>query len=62
MSAGNFTLNVLGESLTDCIILLISAVIFVCIGKDQKDNVKMGGAVCVLLYIVYTHLSDDQVK
>ena len=54
MSATISPLNVLGESLTDCIILLISAVILFVLAKTKKTMSRWEGAVCVLLYIVYT--------
>ena len=54
MSAAISPLNVLGESLTDCIILLISAVILFVLAKTKKAMSRWEGAVCVLLYIVYT--------
>ena len=54
MSAAISPLNVLGESLTDCIILLISAVILFVLAKTKKTMSRWEGAVCVLLYIVYT--------
>ena len=53
-SAAISPLNVLGESLTDCIILLISAVILFVLAKTKKTMSRWEGAVCVLLYIVYT--------
>ena len=54
MSAAISPLNVLGESLTDCIILLISAIILFVLAKTKKAMSRWEGAVCVLLYIVYT--------
>ena len=54
MSAAISPLNVLGESLTDCIILLISTVILCVLAKTKKTMSRWEGAVCVLLYIVYT--------
>lgn len=54
MSAAISPLNVLGESLTDCIILLISTVILFVLAKTKKTMSRWEGAVCVLLYIVYT--------
>ena len=54
MSAAISPLNVLGESLTDCIILLISAIILFVLAKTKKTMSRWEGAVCVLLYIVYT--------
>ena len=54
MSAAISPLNVLGESLTDCIILLISAVILFVLAKTKKTMSRWEGAVCVLSYIVYT--------
>ena len=54
MSAAISPLNVLGESLTDCIILLISAVILFVLAKTKKTMSRWEGAVCVVLYIVYT--------
>ena len=54
MSAAISPLNVLGESLTDCIILLISTIILFVLAKTKKTMSRWEGAVCVLLYIVYT--------
>ena len=54
MSAAISPLNVLGESLTDCIILLVSTVILFVLAKTKKTMSRWEGAVCVLLYIVYT--------
>ena len=54
MSAAISPLNVLGESLTDCIILLISTVILFVLAKTKKTMSRWEGAVGVLLYIVYT--------
>ena len=54
MSAAISPLNVLGESLTDCIILLISAIILFVLAKTKKSMCRWEGAACILLYIVYT--------
>ena len=55
-------LMLLGESLTDCIILLISTVILFVLGKDKKDNVKMGRrGLRTVVYCIHS-ISADQVK
>ena len=62
MSAAISPLNVLGESLTDCIILLISAVILFVLAKTKKDNVKMGRrGLRTVVYCIHS-ISADQVK
>ncbi len=54
MSAAISPLHVLGESQIDCIILLVSAIILFVLAKTKKTMARWEGAVCVLLYIVYT--------
>ena len=54
MSAAISPLNVLGESLIDCMILLVSGIILFVFAKTRKTMSRWEGAVCVLLYVVYT--------
>lgn len=54
MSATICPLNVLSESIIDCIILLVSAIILYIFARTKKTMNRWEGIVCVLLYIGYT--------
>lgn len=54
MSATICPLNVLSESIIDCIILLVSAVILYVFARTKKTMNRWEGIVCVLLYVGYT--------
>ena len=54
MSATICPLNVLSESLIDCIILLVSAVILYVFARTKKTMNRWEGIVCVFLYVGYT--------
>lgn len=54
MSATICPLNVLSESIIDCIILLVSAVILYIFARTKKTMNRWEGIVCVLLYVGYT--------
>lgn len=54
MSATIFPLNVLSESIIDCIILLVSAVILYVFARTKKTMNRWEGIVCVFLYVGYT--------
>lgn len=54
MSATICPLNVLSESIIDCIILLVSAVILYVFAKTKKTMNRWEGIVCVFLYVGYT--------
>ena len=54
MSATICTLNVLSESIIDCIILLVSAVILYVFARTKKTMNRWEGIVCVFLYVGYT--------
>lgn len=54
MSATICPLNVLSESIIDCIILLVSAVILYVFARTQKTMNRWEGIVCVFLYVGYT--------
>ena len=54
MSATICPLNVLSESIIDCIILLVSAVILYVFARTKKTMNRWEGIVCVFLYIGYT--------
>ena len=54
MSATICPLNVLSESIIDCIILLVSAVILYVFARTKKTMNKWEGIVCVFLYVGYT--------
>ena len=47
-------LNVLSESIIDCIILLVSAVILYVFARTKKTMNRWEGIVCVFLYVGYT--------
>lgn len=54
MSATICPLNVLSESIIDCIILLVSAVILYVFVRTKKTMNRWEGIVCVFLYVGYT--------
>lgn len=54
MSATICPLNVLSESIIDCIILLVSAVIPYVFARTKKTMNRWEGIVCVFLYVGYT--------
>lgn len=54
MSATICPLNVLSESIIDCIILLVSAVILYVFARTKKTMNRWDGIVCVFLYVGYT--------
>ena len=54
MSATLGPLNVLSESIIDCIILLVSAVILYVFARTKKTMNRWEGIVCVFLYVGYT--------
>ena len=54
MSATICPLNVLSESIIDCIILLVSAVILHVFARTKKTMNRWEGIVCVFLYVGYT--------
>ena len=54
MSATICPLNVLSESIIDCIILLVSAVILYVFARTKKTMNTWEGIVCVFLYVGYT--------
>lgn len=54
MSATICPLNVLSESIIDCIILLVSAVILYVLARTKKTMNRWEGIVCVFLYVGYT--------
>ena len=54
MSATICPLNELSESIIDCIILLVSAVILYVFARTKKTMNRWEGIVCVFLYVGYT--------
>lgn len=54
MSATICPLNVLSESIIDCIILLVSAVILYVFARTKKTMNRWEGIVCMFLYVGYT--------
>lgn len=54
MSATICPLNVLSESIIDCMILLVSAVILYVFARTKKTMNRWEGIVCVFLYVGYT--------
>lgn len=54
MSATICPLNVLSESIIDCIILLVSAVILYVFARTKKTMNRWEGIICVFLYVGYT--------
>ena len=54
MSATICPLNVLSESIIDCVILLVSAVILYVFARTKKTMNRWEGIVCVFLYVGYT--------
>ena len=54
MSAVISPLHILKESVTDGILLFVSGIVLYIFAKTKKSMSRVEGAVCVLLYIVYT--------
>ena len=54
MSAAISPLNVLNESIIDCIILLVSGIVLFIFAFTKKTMNRWEGAACVLLYAAYT--------
>ena len=54
MSAVISPLHVLGESLTDCMILTASAVLLYLFARSDRKMARWEGGVCILLYVFYT--------
>ncbi len=54
MSAVISPLNVLGESIIDCMILAASAILLYFFARSDKKMVRWEGMVCILLYVGYT--------
>lgn len=53
ISAAITPLAVLSESVIDCILLLLSAILYI-FARSKKSMCRWEGAVCILLYIAYT--------
>ena len=62
MSATICPLNVLSESIIDCIILLVSAVILYVFARTKKTMNRWEGIVCVFLYVGYTAVSYTHLR
>ena len=54
MSAAISPLHVLGESVIDAILLLISTILLFVFARTGRRMTRGEGAACVLLYIAYT--------
>lgn len=54
MSAAISPLNVLNESIIDCVILLVSGIVLFIFAFTKKTMNRWEGATCVLLYAAYT--------
>lgn len=54
MSAAIYPLNVLNESIIDCVILLVSGIVLFIFAFTKKTMNRWEGATCVLLYAAYT--------
>ncbi len=54
MSAAISPLHILKESVTDNIILFVSAIVLYIFAKTKKSMSRVEGAVCIILYIAYT--------
>lgn len=54
MSAAISPLNVLNESIIDCVILLVSGIVLFIFAFTKKNMNRWEGATCVLLYAAYT--------
>ena len=54
MSAAISPLHVLGESVIDCVLLLCSGILLFVFARTKRSMSRAEGAVCVLLYVVYT--------
>ena len=47
-------LHVLDESVIDCLLLTVSAIILYLFARSKKKMTRLEGAICILLYISYT--------
>ena len=54
MSSVISPLHVLDESVIDCLLLTVSAVILYLFARSKKKMTRLEGAICILLYISYT--------
>ena len=54
MSSVSSPLHVLDESVIDCLLLTVSAVILYLFARSKKKMTRLEGAICILLYISYT--------
>lgn len=54
MSSVISPLHVLDESVIDCLLLTVSAVILYLFARSQKKMARLEGVICILLYISYT--------
>ena len=54
MSSVISPLHVLDESVIDCLLLTVSAVILYLFARSKKKMMRLEGAICILLYISYT--------
>lgn len=54
MSSVISPLHVLDESVIDCLLLTVSAVILYLFARSKKRMTRLEGAICILLYISYT--------
>ena len=54
ISAAITPLAVLSESVIDCILLLLSAILLYIFARSKKSMCRWEGTVCILLYIAYT--------
>ncbi len=54
MSAVISPLSVLGESVIDCVLLLVSAIVLFVFARTKKSMSRWEGCICVLLYVAYT--------
>ena len=54
MSAAISPLHILKESVTDNIILFVSAIVLYIFAKTKKSMSRVEGVVCIILYIAYT--------
>ena len=54
MSSVISPLHVLDESVIDCLLLTVSAVILYLFARSKKKMTRLEGVICILLYISYT--------
>lgn len=54
MSSVISPLHVLDESVIDCLLLTVSAIILYLFARSKKKMTRLEGAICILLYISYT--------